>query len=97
MMLNAEGQTNRTTRDFSMNMVRFELTGIQQVYAVIGGFHLTGALFEGIIPETVAALKEFSPAMIVPAHCTGWKATHAIARELPSAFVPNSVGTRFTL
>ena len=73
------------------------LTGVQQVYAVIGGFHLTGALFERIIPDTVAALKELSPAMIVPAHCTGWKATHAIARELPSAFVPNSVGTRFTV
>lgn len=73
------------------------LTGIEKVYAVIGGFHLTGALFEPIIPPTVAALKELSPALIVPAHCTGWKATHTIARELPEAFVPNSVGTRFVL
>lgn len=74
-----------------------QLTGVQKVYAVIGGFHLTGALFERIIPPTVAALKELSPAVIVPAHCTGWKATHALARELPEAFVPNSVGTRFML
>jgi 7,8-dihydropterin-6-yl-methyl-4-(beta-D-ribofuranosyl)aminobenzene 5'-phosphate synthase len=35
--------------------------------------------------------------MVVPAHCTGWKAAHAIARELPDAYVPNSVGTRFLL
>jgi hypothetical protein len=54
-------------------------------------------LFELIIPPTIAALKELSPALIVPAHCTGWKATHALARELPKAFVPNSVGTRFML
>jgi len=74
-----------------------QLTGVQTVYAVIGGFHLTGALFERIIPPTVAALKELSPAVIVPAHCTGWKATHALARELPEAFVPNCVGTRFLL
>jgi 7,8-dihydropterin-6-yl-methyl-4-(beta-D-ribofuranosyl)aminobenzene 5'-phosphate synthase len=74
-----------------------QLTGVQKVYAVIGGFHLTGALFERIIPSTVAALKELSPALIVPAHCTGWKATHALARELPEAFVANSVGTRFLL
>ena len=74
-----------------------ELTGIQKVYAVLGGFHLTGTLFEPIIPPTIAALKEFNPALIVPAHCTGWKATHALARELPEAFVPNSVGTRFML
>lgn len=83
----------------AINTVRHaqELTGIQKVYAVIGGLHLTGALFEPLIPPTIAALKELNPALIVPAHCTGWKATHALARELPQAFVPNSVGTRFML
>jgi hypothetical protein len=49
----------------------------------IGGFHLSGALFEPIIPPTVAMLKELNPELITPAHCTGWKAVHAIARELP--------------
>lgn len=83
----------------AINTIRHaqELTGIQKVYAVIGGLHLSGALFERIIPPTIAALKELSPALIVPAHCTGWKVTHALARELPEAFVPNSVGTRFML
>ncbi len=83
----------------AVNTIRHaqQLTGIQHVYAVLGGFHLTGALFEPIIPPTIAALKEISPALIVPAHCTGWKATHALAREFPEAFVPNSVGTRFML
>ena len=83
----------------AINTIRHaqELTGIQKVYAVLGGFHLTGALFEPIIPPTIAALKALNPALIVPAHCTGWKATHALARELPDAFVPNSVGTCFKL
>jgi len=74
-----------------------DLTGVQRVHAVIGGFHLSGPLFEQIIAPTVAALKEMNPALVVPAHCTGWKAVHAIARELPRAFVQNSVGTRFVL
>jgi len=74
-----------------------ELTGVQQVHAVIGGFHLSGPLFEPIIAPTVAALQELNPEMIVPAHCTGWKAVHAIAHALPQAFVQNSVGTRFML
>lgn len=74
-----------------------DLTGVQKIHAVIGGFHLSGPLFEPIITPTVAALKEMSPALVVPAHCTGWKAVHAIARELPQAFVQNSVGTRFVL
>jgi 7,8-dihydropterin-6-yl-methyl-4-(beta-D-ribofuranosyl)aminobenzene 5'-phosphate synthase len=83
----------------AVNTIRHaqQLTGIQDVYAVIGGFHLSGALFEPIIPATIAALKEISPTLIVPAHCTGWKATHALAREIPEAFVANSVGTCFVL
>ncbi len=83
----------------AINTIRHaqKLTGIQKVHAVIGGFHLTGALFEPLIPPTVAAFKDLNPTLIVPAHCTGWKATHALARELPGAFVPNSVGTRFIL
>ena len=82
-----------------VNIVRYakKLTGINQVYAVIGGFHLTGGLFEPIIPQTVAALAAESPAVVVPAHCTGWKAVHRLASELPDAFVPNSVGTRYEL
>lgn len=63
----------------------------------MGGLHLTGPAFEPLIAPTVAALKEMDPAVIVPAHCTGWRATHALAREMPEAFVANSVGTRFVM
>lgn len=83
----------------AINTIRYaqELTGVKRIHAIIGGFHLSGPLFEPIIAPTVAALKEIGPAMVVPAHCTGWKATHAIAREFPDAFVQNSVGTRFVI
>jgi 7,8-dihydropterin-6-yl-methyl-4-(beta-D-ribofuranosyl)aminobenzene 5'-phosphate synthase len=60
-----------------------ELTGVDQVHAVIGGFHLTGPVFEPIIAPTVEALKDFAPKIIVPQHCTGWRATHMIARDFP--------------
>lgn len=83
----------------AINTVRYaqKMTGVQKVHAVLGGLHLTGAAFEPLIPSTVAALKEINPTLIVPAHCTGWRATHAIAHELPEAFVANSVGTRFVM
>lgn len=71
------------------------LTGIETVHAVIGGFHLTGGIFEPIIAPTVSALQEIGPRYIVPGHCTGWSATHQIARALPEAFLANSVGTEF--
>jgi 7,8-dihydropterin-6-yl-methyl-4-(beta-D-ribofuranosyl)aminobenzene 5'-phosphate synthase len=73
------------------------LTGIQDIYAVIGGFHLTGALFDPIIPATIAALQEMNPQYLVPGHCTGWSATHQIARAMPDAFIANSVGTTYYL
>ncbi|MGI9015804.1 MAG: MBL fold metallo-hydrolase [Euzebya sp.] len=73
------------------------LTGVDQIYAIIGGFHLNGPIFEPLIPFVCAAFRDFAPAVIVPTHCTGWAAIHALAREFPDAFVPNSVGTRFSL
>ena len=70
-------------------------TGVQEIHAVVGGFHLSGLAFEPIIPPTIAALKAMGCKVLIPSHCTGWKAMHAIAREMPGAFVQNSVGTRF--
>ncbi len=82
-----------------VNIVRHvrRLTGIDQVYAVIGGFHLSGKAFEPIIGRTVEALAELEPDVVVPAHCTGWKAHHALAARLPDAYRPNVVGARFEL
>ena len=73
------------------------ITGIEQVHGVIGGFHLSGPGFEPIIEPTVAALKLIAPGCVVPGHCTGWRAVHRIAAELPDAFIATSVGTTFVL
>jgi 7,8-dihydropterin-6-yl-methyl-4-(beta-D-ribofuranosyl)aminobenzene 5'-phosphate synthase len=67
------------------------------LYALIGGFHLAGPVFEPLIPRVVAELAELNPGVIVPAHCTGWRAQHALAARFPAAFIPNSVGTSFDL
>jgi 7,8-dihydropterin-6-yl-methyl-4-(beta-D-ribofuranosyl)aminobenzene 5'-phosphate synthase len=82
-----------------VNTVRYaqKLTGVERVYAVIGGFHLGGPLFEPIIPNICAAFADLAPQVMVPAHCTGWKAMKALADTLPEAYIPNSVGTRFEL
>jgi 7,8-dihydropterin-6-yl-methyl-4-(beta-D-ribofuranosyl)aminobenzene 5'-phosphate synthase len=69
------------------------LTGIDHIYAFVGGLHLTGGLFEPIITRTVQEIVRIGPDVIVPGHCTGWRATHELARSLPSAYVQTSVGT----
>ena len=71
------------------------LTGVDRVHALIGGLHLTGAVFEPIIPATIAELERVRPDFIVPGHCTGWRARQEIGRRLPQAYLESSVGTRF--
>ena len=73
------------------------LTGVDRLHALLGGFHLGGPAFEPIIEPTVDALVAMDPSVIVPAHCTGWKAQHRFAAALPEAFVPNAVGTSYTI
>ena len=70
------------------------LTGVDRVHAFVGGMHLTGGIFEQIIPQTLDELVAIGPTWVVPGHCTGWRATHEVARRLPEAFVQPSVGTR---
>jgi 7,8-dihydropterin-6-yl-methyl-4-(beta-D-ribofuranosyl)aminobenzene 5'-phosphate synthase len=82
-----------------VNTVRYarKLTGNDAVAAIIGGFHLSGPMFEPIIDPTVDALAELSPSLLVPAHCTGWRAMHRLATRLPNAFVISTVGTTIAL
>ena len=73
------------------------LTGVQNIYALIGGFHLSGSLVELLIPRTVSLIKEIGPRYIMPGHCTGWSACHQLATAMPDAFVASSVGTTLTV
>ncbi len=70
------------------------LTGEDRVHAFVGGMHLTGGIFEPLIPRTLEELAAIAPRWLVPGHCTGWKATHEIARRLAEAYVQTSVGTQ---
>ncbi len=69
------------------------LTGIDRLHAFIGGCHLTGALMEPVIPRTLGEFRGLTMDWIVPGHCTGWKATHELARLFPRSFIQSSVGT----
>jgi 7,8-dihydropterin-6-yl-methyl-4-(beta-D-ribofuranosyl)aminobenzene 5'-phosphate synthase len=82
-----------------INICRYarRLTRERPLYAVIGGFHLNGPLFEPLIPAVLDDLAALAPAVIVPAHCTGWRAQHAMSARFPDSYIPNTVGTRFEL
>ena len=65
------------------------------IHAVAGGFHLSGAN-EAIIPQTVEALGAFHIPVIVPAHCTGWRAVTALALRFGEGVLdPCAVGKTY--
>lgn len=81
-----------------INTVRHfcQFLGSDQVHMVMGGFHLSGAPRE-LIDQTVTAMQDLAPDMIVPMHCTGWQAMKAFNDAMPEQFVLNSAGTTYLL
>jgi 7,8-dihydropterin-6-yl-methyl-4-(beta-D-ribofuranosyl)aminobenzene 5'-phosphate synthase len=75
-----------------------KLTGIEKIYAVLGGFHLPSdnGIYEEAIEPTLRELQKANPDHIIPWHCTGWKAINRIIDLMPGKFIQSSVGTKFT-
>jgi len=81
-----------------INTVQYakEISGTDKVFAVMGGFHLTGKNMDPVIEKTIDNLKAINPEYIVPIHCTGRKAILAIEKEMPGKFLLNMAGTKLT-
>jgi 7,8-dihydropterin-6-yl-methyl-4-(beta-D-ribofuranosyl)aminobenzene 5'-phosphate synthase len=71
-----------------------QISEIDRIWAVLGGFHLARA-DEQELQQTIEALKEFQPAMIVPSHCTGFHAQCRLAEEMKDVFIPGVVGASY--
>ena len=73
-----------------------EVTGIDKVHVIMGGFHLSGPMFEPIIDRTTEELKKINPDYIIPTHCTGRKAVAFIEESFKERFILNMSGTKLT-
>ena len=71
-----------------------EISGVDKVWAIIGGFHLISSTDEEI-QRTIDEIKKVKPTMIVPSHCTGFKAINQFANQMPDEFVLGVVGTTY--
>jgi 7,8-dihydropterin-6-yl-methyl-4-(beta-D-ribofuranosyl)aminobenzene 5'-phosphate synthase len=80
-----------------VNTVRHiqNISGIQRVHAVLGGFHLINAASEKIW-NTIADIREINPDIVAPMHCTGFEALAAFSSAMPEAFILNTAGTCYT-
>jgi 7,8-dihydropterin-6-yl-methyl-4-(beta-D-ribofuranosyl)aminobenzene 5'-phosphate synthase len=71
-----------------------KISGVDRVHAVLGGFHLAPASDQEI-EETIDAFQSLSPAVVVPTHCSGFKAACRFAARMPEQFVQGAVGTKY--
>ena len=72
------------------------VTGISEVYCVIGGTHLISASEERLV-WTAAELKEIGVKKLGVSHCTGFKASCWLAGEFPDEFFMNNSGATLNL
>ena len=81
-----------------VNTVQYaiEVTGVDKIHAIMGGFHLSGPFFEPIIDRTTYELQKLYPAYVIPTHCTGRRAIMVMEKEMPKQFLLNMAGTKLT-
>jgi 7,8-dihydropterin-6-yl-methyl-4-(beta-D-ribofuranosyl)aminobenzene 5'-phosphate synthase len=71
-----------------------EISGVDRVWAILGGFHLARADDEEV-QRTIAEIKTLKPTLIAPSHCTGFGAMSQFAAQTPNEFVLGVVGTTY--
>ncbi|PID96860.1 MAG: MBL fold metallo-hydrolase [Actinomycetales bacterium] len=83
----------------TVNIARhaMRLTGVPKLAGMLGGFHLNGPAFAPVIEPTVSAFVELDPQLVVAGHCTGFAAQARLAAALPTAYLPGSSGSTYTV
>lgn len=74
-----------------------ELTGIEKIHTIAGGFHLNGPLYAEAAAATRQELQNIHPEVLIPMHCTGWETIRQLSLDFPRQFIQNAVGSRFIL
>jgi 7,8-dihydropterin-6-yl-methyl-4-(beta-D-ribofuranosyl)aminobenzene 5'-phosphate synthase len=72
-----------------------EVSGVDKVYALVGGFHLAPAPSD-YLARIMAELKALDIDHIFPMHCSGANFLELAKREMPQALVLCTTGSQFT-
>jgi len=67
------------------------LTGIDRIYAIVGGTHLD-FVEDSQVEKTIDALGGYSIKRLMPSHCTGARVTARLSREFETSFEFSHVG-----
>ena len=72
-----------------------EVSGINKVHALVGGFHLGPAPVD-YLNKVIAEIKTLNPDVIIPMHCSGDNFVQAVRAQMPEKLVLGTTGSRIT-
>ena len=72
-----------------------EVSGIQKVHAIVGGFHLGPAPMD-YLKQVLAEIKKLEPDVLIPMHCSGLNFTLEARAQMPNNVISTSTGSRLT-
>jgi 7,8-dihydropterin-6-yl-methyl-4-(beta-D-ribofuranosyl)aminobenzene 5'-phosphate synthase len=72
-----------------------EVSGIQKVHAIMGGFHL-GPAPADYLSQVVAEINKLDPDVLIPMHCSGLNFTQEAQRQMPGKVLTTTTGSGIT-
>jgi 7,8-dihydropterin-6-yl-methyl-4-(beta-D-ribofuranosyl)aminobenzene 5'-phosphate synthase len=72
-----------------------EVSGVQKIHALVGGFHL-GPAAPDYINQVMGDIKTLDPDVIIPMHCSGDNFTQAVRAQMPDKLLLAGTGSRLT-
>ena len=70
-----------------------EVSGVQKVHAIVGGFHL-GPAPADYLKQVVAEIKKLQPDVLIPMHCSGLNFLLEARAQMPGSVINTSTGSR---
>jgi 7,8-dihydropterin-6-yl-methyl-4-(beta-D-ribofuranosyl)aminobenzene 5'-phosphate synthase len=72
-----------------------EVSGVEKIYALVGGFHLAPAP-DDYLRQVMAELQKFDLEHVMPMHCSGQNFVDLASKEMPEKLVLCGTGSSFT-
>ena len=70
-----------------------EVSGIQKVHAIVGGFHL-GPAPADYLKQVLVEIKKLEPDVLIPMHCSGLNFMLEAQAQIPNRVIQTSTGSR---
>ena len=72
-----------------------EVSGVQKVHAIVGGFHL-GPAPADYLKQVLAEIKKLEPDVLIPMHCSGLNFILEARAQMPNNVISTSIGSKQT-